>query len=203
MMAWGRRTDPPIGCYFNCADVQGSRMEKGGRLSQKIPWEYIVVVYAKWLIDCPTVLCMCMMGALPKLTQLQTNQIIQIETSSVAWIWMLADDTWRRALFIWTRAMHTLRLSLLWHCGAHQRASRDLNPSGFSYTIAKRRKMFSSHLVTFPNYSLRTIKKKCRVRSGQVRSGHPIGFVDTTSEKFAIMSVLEFFTERFLLFGYS
>ena len=32
---------------------------------------------------------------------------------------------------------------------------------------------------------------------GQVRSGHQSGFVDPTSEKFAITSELEVFTERF------
>ena len=46
--------------------------------------------------------------------------------------------------------------------------------------MAKRRKIFSSYLVTFPNYSLRTFQKKM---PGQVRSGHQSGFVDLTSEK--------------------
>ena len=38
---------------------------------------------------------------------------------------------------------------------------------------------------------------------GEVRSGHQSGFVDSTSEKFAITSELEYFTERFPLFRYS
>ena len=33
----------------------------------------------------------------------------------------------------------------------------------------------------------------------QVRSGHQSGFVDTTTEKLAIMSELEFFTKQFPL----
>ena len=37
----------------------------------------------------------------------------------------------------------------------------------------------------------------------QVRSGHQSGFVDPTSEKLAITSELELFTERFPLFRYS
>ena len=60
--------------------------------------------------------------------------------------------------------------------------------------------IFNSYLMTFPNYSLRTLKKKI---SGQVRPGHQSWFVDTTSEKLAIMSEPEFFTERFPLFRYS
>ena len=61
--------------------------------------------------------------------------------------------------------------------------------------MAKRRKIFSSYLVTFPNYSLRTFRKKCRVRSGQITKAGLL----TTSQKFSITSELAFFTERFPL----
>ena len=40
-------------------------------------------------------------------------------------------------------------------------------PSGFSCAIAKRHKIISSYLVTFPSFSLRTFQKNGRVRSGQ------------------------------------
>ena len=66
--------------------------------------------------------------------------------------------------------------------------------------MAKRRKIFSSYLVIFPNYSLRTFQKKW---PGQVSSGHQSGLVDPTSEKLALTSQLELFTERFPLLGYS
>ena len=52
-------------------------------------------------------------------------------------------------------------------------------PSGFSCAIAKRRKIFSSYLVTLPNYSLRTSQKE--KLPGQARSGHQSRFVDPTS----------------------
>ena len=61
-------------------------------------------------------------------------------------------------------------------------------------------KTFSSSLVTFPNYSLRTFQKKT-AGSGQVRS--PERVLTPPQKKFAIISELEFSIERFLLFRYS
>ena len=55
--------------------------------------------------------------------------------------------------------------------------------------MAKGGKIFSSYLVTFPNFSLRTFQQKQKL-PGQVRSGHQSGFVDPTSEKFVITSVI-------------
>ena len=69
-------------------------------------------------------------------------------------------------------------------------------PSGFSCATAKRRKTESSYLLTFSKHSLRTFWHK--KSPGQVMSGHKRQFVDPTSEKFAILPELEFFTDRFL-----
>ena len=73
-------------------------------------------------------------------------------------------------------------------------------PSGFSCAIAKRLKIFSSYLVTFPSYSLRIIhKKKCRVRSGQVTRA---GLVTPPQKSLQSRQIRArvFFTQRFLLF---
>ena len=70
----------------------------------------------------------------------------------------------------------------------------------FACAMAKRVKIFSSYLATFPYYSLCRFQQKI---PGQIRSGHQSGFFYPTSEKFAITSELEFFTERFPLFRYS
>ena len=74
-------------------------------------------------------------------------------------------------------------------------------PFRFSCAMAKRRKIFSSYLVTFPQYSLSTFQQKI-INPGQVRSGHQSGVLDPTSEKFTITSELEFFTEPFPSFRY-
>ena len=49
--------------------------------------------------------------------------------------------------------------------------------------------------VILGDFSLLFIAFISEKMPGQVRSGHQIGFVDLTSEKFAITSELEFFTE--------
>ena len=115
----------------------------------------------------------------------------------VAGLWMMADDSWRRALFTWARAYPA--------CGSIcpqtlRRSSDGFSGSMFLYPLTLQVFLVplpnaaiyicSSYLVTFHNYSLCTIKKKM---PGQMRSGHQSGFVDTTTEKFAIMSELEFF----------
>ena len=64
----------------------------------------------------------------------------------------------------------------------------------FYCAIAKQRQTFSSYLMTFPHYSLRTFqqkkKKTCRARLGQVINQSE--FSDPTSEKFVITSELVF-----------
>ena len=82
------------------------------------------------------------------------------------------------------------------------RVGNEKVPSDFSCAIVKRRKTFSTYLMTYLYYSLRTFKQKkknCRVRSGQV-NWWGAGFV-TPPQKSLQSRQLEFSRSDFLSSG--